>query len=525
MKDSQLVPLGLSSGPARPVVGAARRRRRPRQDRNRLGADAPRGTVTRTASRRKAVAEPNGPPIRAGPLVTDRFAGETITSQVRAASELEGPAIFRFLHTGDLHLDSPFVGLTTVAPPAVSRILREATLQTWSNIVRLALEEHVDFLLVAGDAFENANHTLRGQTLRGQLRFRDGLGDLARAGIPSFVVTGNHDPESGWGPSVTWPDLCHRFPASHVEGRPVLRDDEEIARVYGIGYGVRDVRANLAATFHRDAGVPFAVGLLHTNVGCDPSAGNYAPCTIGDLRAADMDYWALGHIHRHRVLSDARPTAVYCGNPQGRDPGEADPRGCYLVTVDDAGAVRPEFRAMDVVRWQLLDVAIDELATDEAVVDQVVATVDDARSDAARSIVARIRLTGRGAVHATLRRTGVLRDILHETRERLGEAVPFAWVESVRDETRSEIDLAERRQADDFLGDVLRRFNAAEQAVAAGGGTEATGIRADLQGVVDGLYANERARRYLRDRQPTAADLARMLRTAETTVADRLGEG
>jgi DNA repair protein SbcD/Mre11 len=452
--------------------------------------------------------------------VTDRFAGATLTSQVRTASKLKGPAIFRFLHTGDLHLDSPFVGLTTAAPPAVSRILREATLQSWSNIVRLALEEHVDFLLVAGDAFEHAN-----RTLRGQLRFRDGLADLARAGIPSFVVTGNHDPESGWAPSVTWPDACHRFPSNDVESRPVVRDGEEIARVYGIGYGVRDVRANLAATFHRDAGVSFAIGLLHTNVGGDPSAGNYAPCTIADLRTADMDYWALGHIHRHRVISDARPTAVYCGNPQGRDPGEADPRGCYLVTVDKAGVVHPEFHATDVVRWQLLDVVIDGLVTDEAVVDRVVSTVDDARSDAARSIVARVRLIGQGAVHATLRRTGVLRDVLQEARERLGEAVPFAWVESVRDETRSEIDLAERRQADDFLGDVLRRFDAAQQAVAADGGVNPAGIPAELQGVIDGLYANERARRYLRDRQPTAADVARMLRNAATAVADRLGEG
>lgn len=428
-------------------------------------------------------------------------------------------AIFRFVHTGDLHLDSPFVGLTTIAPPAISQVLREATLQSWANIIRLAIEERADFLLVAGDAFEHASHTLRGQ-----LRFRDGLAELARAGIPSFVVTGNHDPESGWAPSVAWPDLCHRYSAGQVEGRPVMRGEEEIARVYGTGYGVRDVRANLAARFHREPGVPFAVGLLHTNVGGDTSAGNYAPCTVGDLRAADMDYWALGHIHSHRVISDARPTAVYCGNPQGRDPGEADPRGCYLVTVDGAGAVHPEFRAMDVVRWQLLDVAIDGLTSDEALIDRVVETVDDARVDAARSIVARVRIGGRGAVHATLGRPGVLRDVLNEARERLGEAVPFAWIESIRDETRSELDLAERRQADDFLGDVLRRFDAAEEGVCAGAGPEGE-VPADLRGVLDNLYANERARRYLRDRQPDAADIAQAVRDARTTVADRLGEG
>jgi exonuclease SbcD len=143
---------------------------------------------------------------------------------------------FRFLHTGDLHLDSPFSGLSIEAPAGVAETLREATLESWRQIVRIALDEPVEFVVVAGDVFEQAN-----RTLRGQIRFRDGLADLARAGIPSFVVTGNHDPLSGWEPSVTWPALAHRFPAKEVTGRSVTRDGEEIARVYGVSYHVRDV--------------------------------------------------------------------------------------------------------------------------------------------------------------------------------------------------------------------------------------------------------------------------------------------
>jgi exonuclease SbcD len=147
---------------------------------------------------------------------------------------------------------------------------------------------------------------------------------MARAGIPSFVVTGNHDPLSGWEPSVRWPELAHRFDSHHVTSLPITRDGEEIARVYGISYRVRDVTTNLAATFRRDPDTPFAVGLLHANVGGIEGAANYAPCTLGDLRAADIDYWALGHIHRDQVLLADRPTAVYCGNPQGSR------SGCFL---------------------------------------------------------------------------------------------------------------------------------------------------------------------------------------------------
>jgi hypothetical protein len=68
---------------------------------------------------------------------------------------------FRFLHTGDLHLDSPFVGLTAQAPPEVARALRESTLQAWDRIVKLGLDEQVDFAVVAGDVFEHANRPRR----------------------------------------------------------------------------------------------------------------------------------------------------------------------------------------------------------------------------------------------------------------------------------------------------------------------------------------------------------------------------
>jgi DNA repair exonuclease SbcCD nuclease subunit len=265
---------------------------------------------------------------------------------------------FSFVHTGDLHLDSPFVGLTTAAPPTVAALLRESTIGAWRNVVDLALGEQVDFLLMAGDAFERAD-----RTLRGQLEFRDGLARLAQAGIASFGVTGH--PLDGWEPSVTWPELAHRFGAHDVTVRPVLRHGTELARVYGVSCHQRDIGTNLVRHFRRDAEVPYAIGLLHANVGGLEGHANHAPCTLADLKASGMDYWALGHIHKHAVLSKKQPTAVYCGNPQGRDPGETDPRGCYLVRVDDAGRTHPAFHPVDVVRWQLLDVSIEDVETEE----------------------------------------------------------------------------------------------------------------------------------------------------------------
>ncbi|MGD8684157.1 MAG: DNA repair exonuclease [Chloroflexota bacterium] len=430
---------------------------------------------------------------------------------------------FRFVHTGDLHLDSPFVGLTTEAPASVVETLRESTIAAWTNIVELALTEDADFLLVAGDAFEHAN-----RTLRGQLVFRDGLARLADAGIPSYIVTGNHDPLDGWEPSVAWPELAHRFPAHEVTSRPVMREDDEIARVHGISYHQRDIKQNLAKRFERGPDDAFAIGLLHANVGGAEGHANYAPCTMADLGASGMDYWALGHIHAHRVLSKKRPVVVYCGNPQGRDPGETEPRGCYVVDVDDAGRIKPRFEPTDVVRWQLLDVRIDEVETEEALIGAVIEAAGDAQARAGRSIVARVRLSGRGPMHASLARSGLLEDVLTASREGLSTTEPFAWIESLRDHTWPDVDLEERRKADDFVGDLLRRLDAtrARLIIDEGAGEDRpSGLTPDeLEAVLDELYANNRARKYLRDARPDAAALVRALDEAESMLVDRLAD-
>lgn len=424
---------------------------------------------------------------------------------------------FRFVHTGDLHLDSPFIGLSTEAPANVVETLRESTIAAWRNTVDLALDEAADFLLVAGDAFEHAN-----RTLRGQLVFRDGLQRLCDEGIPSFVVTGNHDPLDGWEPSVKWPDSAYRYAAHEVTSQPVMREGVEIARVYGISYHQRDIKTNLAKRFARADDCPFAIGLLHTNVGGAEGHANYAPCNLSDLRDSGMDYWALGHIHAHRVLAAERPTVVYCGNPQGRDPGETDPRGCYLVDVDDAGHVAPQFRPVDVVRWQKLDVPIAEITTEEGLVEAVVGAVDVARSDAGRSVVARVKLSGRGPMHTSLGRRGMAADVLASARESLGTAEPFAWIESLRDRTRPDVNLEERRKADDFVGDLLRRLDETRSQL--DDDDDAAEVAAVLDEALDDLYGHSRARRYLRDSRPAGADLAALLDQAEAMLLDRLGD-
>ena len=94
----------------------------------------------------------------------------------------------RFVHAADLHIDSPFQGMDQVNSVVAQR-LRESTYEAYQNLIRLCLDEEVDFLVIAGDVYDGAD-----RSIKAQLRFHDGLLKLAENGIQAFVVHGNHDP-------------------------------------------------------------------------------------------------------------------------------------------------------------------------------------------------------------------------------------------------------------------------------------------------------------------------------------------
>ena len=113
---------------------------------------------------------------------------------------------FRFIHGADLHLDSPFKGLRSAAPALGQRLWR-ASFTAFANLVSLAIEEGVDFVLLAGDLFDEQDRSLQAQVL-----MRKELARLSRAGIETFIVHGNHDHWGGWRAQLDWPEGVHIFP-------------------------------------------------------------------------------------------------------------------------------------------------------------------------------------------------------------------------------------------------------------------------------------------------------------------------
>ena len=355
----------------------------------------------------------------------------------------------RFVHASDLHLDASFGGVNA-SDETVAGAFSRSTLEALDRVVTLCIEREADFLVIAGDLFNSAD-----RSLRGELAFQRGMRRLAEKGIAAFVVQGNHDPADGWSAGLELPDTVVIFSASGVERCEVVRDGEVLCAVYGRSFPSKQVNENFAGDFRRHQSDPLAVAVLHTNVGQLSAWDNYAPCTVEDLRAAEMDYWALGHIHVPGRISD-NPVAVYSGSTQGLNPTEEGPRGCFVVELD-ADGVREEFVETASIRWSSVEIDASGLGDLESLRSAVTAACDAAREDSAGlPTVLRLDLIGRSALHADLGRPGVLPDLVVDLREEQLAVEPWIWIDRLRDRSRSHIDLEVVASEDGLRGDLVR---------------------------------------------------------------------
>lgn len=358
---------------------------------------------------------------------------------------------FTFIHTGDLHLDAPFKGIDA-RDPRVGEALLESTYVALDRIVSLAIAREVDAVLVAGDAYNS-----RDKSLRAQLRFRAALERLAAQDIPVYLVQGNHDPADGFSARIEWPPNVHVFSTAAVERLEVRdRGGRAVCALYGRGYATAATKTNLAREYRRGPDDETAIGILHANVGGVEGYEPYAPCTLDDLRASGMDYWALGHIHKPTELLDA-PPARYCGSPQGLNPKEDGAHGCWVVTMEAGRVTNQEFVETAPVRWARDRVDVSESVTIDDVRSALGAACEAARAQAGDApLVMRIDVIGRSEAHAAFARGTDFEDLVQELRDAMMLETPWLWLDRVRNLTRPEIDVEFLLGVEDFTGDLVR---------------------------------------------------------------------
>ncbi|MBI1309922.1 DNA repair exonuclease [bacterium] len=303
----------------------------------------------------------------------------------------------RFLHAADIHLDSPLRGLSRYEG-APEEEIRQATRKALQNLIGLAIDERVDFVLIAGDLYDGD-----WQDHQTGLFFGAQMVRLNDAGIPVLMIRGNHDAASRMTKSLRLPANVTLF--DHDRPHTVTLEDLGVA-VHGQSFAKQAVTDNIALKYPVAVPGLFNIGLLHTSLTGAEGHENYAPCSTDDLLRLGYDYWALGHVHERRIINEAgvgigQPPIVFSGNIQGRHIREAGPRGCYLVTVEPGHAPLLDFRPLDVFRWEVCSLnAAEDDSTDDvlATFDEQLAGIVDAADGLPLGV--RIEVAGRCAAHA-----------------------------------------------------------------------------------------------------------------------------
>ncbi|MEU7008710.1 exonuclease SbcCD subunit D [Streptomyces sp. NPDC046332] len=314
----------------------------------------------------------------------------------------------RFLHTSDWHLGRSFHRVS----------LLDAQSAFLDHLVATVRERDVDAVLVAGDVYDRAVPPLTAVEL-----FDSALHRLAEAGVPTVMISGNHDSARrlGVGAGLIERAGIHLRTDPAGVGTPVmLADAHGSVALYGLPYlepalvrerfgaakagheavlaaAMDRVRADLAT---RPAGTRSVV-LAHAFVAGGEPSDSERDITVGGVAAVPagvfdgVDYVALGHLHGSQTVT---PRVRYSGSPLAYSFSEVHHRkSMWLIDLGADGTIEAAERVDCPVPRPLARIRgrLDDLLDDPALVRHEESWVEATLTDPVRPAEPMVRLAER----------------------------------------------------------------------------------------------------------------------------------
>lgn len=260
----------------------------------------------------------------------------------------------KFIHAADVHLGS-MLNIYDKTLRDDKDIFKNAVYDAFERIIDYALDIKVDFLLISGDLYDRD-----GKSIKADSFFSLQCKRLLKENINVYIIAGNHDPFVGKREIFKLPAnvfICHSEECSEFQVKD--KSSNIIARIYGNSYRGKADSRKLYNSYNPPDDNIFNVAMLHTEL--NPNNYNYVPCTLENLKAKKkISYWALGHIHKCKILNSVKPIVAYSGIPQGRDIGEEGIGGCLLVEVDKSEQSHIKFLPVSPIIWKKVEININE---------------------------------------------------------------------------------------------------------------------------------------------------------------------
>ncbi|MCM1264818.1 MAG: DNA repair exonuclease [Candidatus Gastranaerophilales bacterium] len=360
---------------------------------------------------------------------------------------------FSFIHIADIHLGRPFSDLQLLTDKM--QICNQACENSFNKIIDIAIDTKVDFVLIAGDSFDNNEHDLHTK-----LCFTRSLERLAKNGIKSFVVCGNHDPIELYKKyntyfqfdtkyneiinitGVTTETNCHEYSFDNINIHTYSFEKEESSNPTK---SLRSLTSEDSTTFN--------IGLFHCDL--DKTDSKYGACSREDLRNLGYDYYALGHIH----IPEDKDNIVYAGSIQGRTKKETGEHGCYYIKVDNSNVqkiIEKQFIPTDFVRFTEKEIDCSEYENRKDVFEAIQETVNSLPEDNTELTLFEINLNGISDAYEDLNTSENLVKEFNDEYENLAQN---NCVYKINNFTTPNIDETELKEDNGIIGIISNSFS------------------------------------------------------------------
>lgn len=404
--------------------------------------------------------------------------------------------MIRFIHAADLHLDRPFDGLTQLPEP-LRRRSAESTFTALNHLTSTALHERPDFMIIAGDIFDNSHRSIKAQRA-----FVREMKRLNEASIPVYLIYGNHDfVNKAWGHLIL-PDNVHVFPET-PSAMSVTCAGGQTVKLYGFSYHQRWIKQDMIPYYERSGNADYHIAILHGEPHSGTDESNYAPFSISELEKQGFQYWALGHIHKRQQLLSPVP-AWYPGDIQGLSFKESElgPKGASMVELDPHG-VQVRFLPTSDIEWRRSELNFSGTVTADQLETTINALKEKERKKQAGAFI-RLRFSFTGPEMQSSETEELLHELIDALNEDEKELRDFIWLVPDACEFRSHWDKQQILSSPHFLGDLFRYIEEGDS----------------VQQATEVLYGHHSGRRYLE--RLSEEDQEWIRRKSEQLLADAL---
>lgn len=403
-----------------------------------------------------------------------------------------------FIHAADLHLDSPFQGLSSV-PEDIFKQIQASTFNALDNLVTTAIAKKVDFIVLVGDLFDNER-----QSLKAQIKLKKAFEELGRHQIKAYVSYGNHDFVNGNTYPVTYPANVSVFNGEKVSHFTFYKNDKAVANIYGFSYENRSIKQNKTPEFQvYNQDVPFHIAMLHGSLSSNTEHDTYAPFQLNQLSEKDFSYWALGHIHQREVLKQ-NPPIIYPGNMQGRNRKESGDRGCYHVVLQTNEANVTSFIPLHAIQFNTLPVDVSECSEPHALEEVIQRTIQEQNFEVPQLL--ELELHGTNLELGLWAKGGLIDDLIELLNDTMTTKNRWNFIFRYKINIEQAYNEDELIKGDHFIGELLRH-------------SETAPIRA----YTNELYHHKQARKYV---EPlTQTEEANVRQQAKELVVNELLKG